>query len=153
MLTRLVVHAPGRRLDVAFPAHVPVVSVLPVLLRRAGDDLADSGLSHDGWVLRSVKGREATLEKNKRTATLTLPAPITATVGETASLPVPPPPMAPPPGAPVLPRPPGPAGAALPGAPRMPAGPPPPAGAPNPHSIGAPTRAVPGDPRPLADQL
>ena len=112
-----------------------------------------TGQDHDGWVLRSVKGREATLEKNKRTATLTLPAPITATVGETASLPVPPPPMAPPPGAPVLPRPPGPAGAALPGAPRMPAGPPPPAGAPNPHSIGAPTRAIPGDPRPLADQL
>jgi len=48
MLTRLVVHAPGRRLDVAFPANVPVVSVLPGLLRRAGDDLADGGLGHDG---------------------------------------------------------------------------------------------------------
>jgi type VII secretion integral membrane protein EccD len=56
MLTRLVVHAPGRRLDVAFPAHVPVVSVLPVLLRRAGDDLADGGLNHDGWVLRRGDG-------------------------------------------------------------------------------------------------
>lgn len=56
MLTRLVVHAPGRRLDVAFPSHVSVVSVLPVLLRRAGDDLADGGLDHDGWVLRRGDG-------------------------------------------------------------------------------------------------
>ena len=34
-----------------------------------------TGQDHDGWVLRSVKGREATLEKDKRSATLALPAP------------------------------------------------------------------------------
>ena len=34
-----------------------------------------TGQDHQGWMLRSVKGREATLEKNKRTTTLALPAP------------------------------------------------------------------------------
>jgi general secretion pathway protein N len=34
-----------------------------------------TGQDHDGWVLLSVKGREATLEKDKRSATLALPAP------------------------------------------------------------------------------
>jgi general secretion pathway protein N len=33
------------------------------------------GQDHDGWVLRAVKGREATLEKNQQTTTLALPAP------------------------------------------------------------------------------
>jgi general secretion pathway protein N len=108
-----------------------------------------TGQDHQGWVLLSVKGREATLEKNKKTATLTLPVPTAATLGDTASLPVPPPPMMPPvPGRPTLPRPPGPAGAAP--SPPSPSGPP---GAANPHTLGAPTRAIPGDTRPLADQL
>ena len=34
-----------------------------------------AGQEHDGWVLRSVHGREASFEKNERTSTLTLPAP------------------------------------------------------------------------------
>jgi hypothetical protein len=34
-----------------------------------------TGQDHEGWVLLSVKGREATLEKDKRSATLALPAP------------------------------------------------------------------------------
>jgi len=34
-----------------------------------------TGQDHLGWVLRSVKGREATLEKNRQTTTLELPAP------------------------------------------------------------------------------
>jgi general secretion pathway protein N len=34
-----------------------------------------TGQDHDGWVLRSVKGREATLTKDRRTETLALPAP------------------------------------------------------------------------------
>src|ERR1043165_9240021 len=63
-----------------------------------------TGQDHQGWVLRSVKGREATLEKNKRSATLTLPVPTAASLGDPASVPVPPP--APPrPGVPSLPRP------------------------------------------------
>ena len=34
-----------------------------------------TGQDHDGWVLRSVKGREATLQKDKVTTTLALPVP------------------------------------------------------------------------------
>jgi len=34
-----------------------------------------TGQDHLGWVLRSVKGREAVLEKNNKTTTLELPAP------------------------------------------------------------------------------
>jgi general secretion pathway protein N len=33
------------------------------------------GQDHSGWVLRAVKGREATLEKNRQTTTLALPVP------------------------------------------------------------------------------
>ena len=99
-----------------------------------------TGQDHQGWVLLSVKGREVTLEKNKRSATLTLPVPTTASLADTASVPAPSP-VPPRPGAPSLPRPPGPTGAA-----------PPPPGGQHP-TIGAPTKAIPGDPRPLADQL
>jgi len=99
-----------------------------------------TGQDHQGWVLRSVKGREVTLEKNKRSATLALPVPTAISLGEAASMPVPPP-VLPGPGRPSLPRPPGPAGATPPGAP--PAHP----------TVGAPTVPIPGDTRPLADQL
>ena len=34
-----------------------------------------TGQDHAGWVLRSVKGREATLQKDKQTTTLALPVP------------------------------------------------------------------------------
>jgi len=34
-----------------------------------------TGQDHQGWVLRSVHGREASFEKNERTSTLALPAP------------------------------------------------------------------------------
>jgi len=98
-----------------------------------------TGQDHQGWVLRSVKGREATLEKNKRTATLTLPAPTVLTLEGAAPVPAvaPPSPMP----LPML-RPPAPA------APR-------PGGAVPPHQLpaGAPRQAIPGDPRPLEDQL
>jgi hypothetical protein len=33
-----------------------------------------TGEGHDGWILRSVQGREATLEKDRETAVLALPA-------------------------------------------------------------------------------
>ena len=92
-----------------------------------------TGQDHMGWVLRSVKGREATLEKNKRTATLTLPVPTALSLGEPASVPAPPP-MLPRPPAGTLPRPGG--------------------AAPVQHpTVGAPTVPIPGDPRPPADQL
>ena len=50
-----------------------------------------TGESHQGWVLRSVRGREAMLEKGDRKETVTLPSP-----GDTAA-------GAAPPGAPVMP--------------------------------------------------
>jgi general secretion pathway protein N len=105
-----------------------------------------TGQDHQGWLLRSVKGREATLEKNKQTTVLALPVPTAASFADPATMPAPAPPMLPRPPAGMFPR-----------LPVPPAPPPPPgtAGAPrpNPHSIGAPTQPIPGDPRPLEDQL
>ena len=34
-----------------------------------------TGEGHDGWILRSVKGREAVLEKNRKSAVISLPIP------------------------------------------------------------------------------
>jgi len=47
-----------------------------------------TGQDHGGWVLRAVKGREATLEKNRRSTTLVLPPPNSA-FGAPAAPPVP----------------------------------------------------------------
>jgi type VII secretion integral membrane protein EccD len=55
-LTRLVVFAPRRRLELAFPDQLPVTHLLPGLLRHAGEELADQGLAHEGWVLRRSDG-------------------------------------------------------------------------------------------------
>lgn len=55
-LTRLVVQAPRRRLELAVPDHLPVAHLLPGVLRHAGEDLADEGLGHEGWVLRRSDG-------------------------------------------------------------------------------------------------
>lgn len=56
-----------------------------------------TGQDHEGWVLRSVKGREATLQKNQQSTTLALPVP----GGEAGFAP----PGAPQPGTPALPAP------------------------------------------------
>ncbi|MGI5520026.1 type VII secretion integral membrane protein EccD [Micromonospora sp. CA-259024] len=53
-MCRLVVHGPGRQLQVAVPADVPVADLLPVLLHHLGDNLADAGLAHGGWVLQRL---------------------------------------------------------------------------------------------------
>jgi len=42
----------GRPLDIALPADVPLVDLLPTILRQAGSELADEGVEHDGWVLQ-----------------------------------------------------------------------------------------------------
>jgi type VII secretion integral membrane protein EccD len=55
-LTRLVVFAPKRRLELAFPDHLPVAHLLPAVLRHAGEELADEGLAHEGWALRRGDG-------------------------------------------------------------------------------------------------
>jgi type VII secretion integral membrane protein EccD len=55
-LTRLVVFAPTRRLELAFPDYLPVTHLLPGVLRHAGEELADQGLAHEGWLLRRSDG-------------------------------------------------------------------------------------------------
>lgn len=55
-LARVTIAAPQRRMDVALPDSLLVAELLPHLLRHAGDDLADTGDRHDGWVLRRATG-------------------------------------------------------------------------------------------------
>ncbi|GIJ62442.1 type VII secretion integral membrane protein EccD [Virgisporangium aurantiacum] len=53
---RLAVYAPQRRMDLAVPVDVVVADLLPVLLNHLGEDLADNGLGHGGWVLQRLGG-------------------------------------------------------------------------------------------------
>lgn len=53
-LCRVTVVAPRRRIDVSLPADVPLAHMLPTLLRAAGEELADEGLAHSGWVLQRL---------------------------------------------------------------------------------------------------
>ncbi|WP_329244019.1 type VII secretion integral membrane protein EccD [Actinoallomurus sp. NBC_01490] len=55
-LCRITIVAPDRRIDLSLPAEVPLVQMLPTLLRAAGRDLADAGLAHSGWVLQRLDG-------------------------------------------------------------------------------------------------
>ena len=55
-LARVTISSPRRRVDVAVPAHVPIAELLPDLLRHAGDELADEGERHGGWLLRRADG-------------------------------------------------------------------------------------------------
>jgi general secretion pathway protein N len=50
---------------------------IAVFLDEATNDVVRlrTGESHSGWILRSVKGREATLEKDRETVVLALPVP------------------------------------------------------------------------------
>jgi ESX secretion system protein EccD len=55
-LARVTISAPQRRVDVALPEHVPLVELLPEVLRHAGEGLADDGEKHGGWLLRRTDG-------------------------------------------------------------------------------------------------
>ena len=55
-LVRVTVAAPRRRMDLALPEDAVVAEIIPGLLARAGDELADSGIAHGGWVLRRFDG-------------------------------------------------------------------------------------------------
>ncbi len=55
-LARVTISAPQRRVDVALPEHVPLVELLPEVLRHAGEGLADDGERHGGWLLRRTDG-------------------------------------------------------------------------------------------------
>ncbi|TCO43715.1 type VII secretion integral membrane protein EccD [Kribbella antiqua] len=60
-LVRLTVAAPQRRLDLALPEQASVAEVLPGVLAKAGEHLADAGVPDGGWVLRRADGTELTL--------------------------------------------------------------------------------------------
>ena len=55
-LARATVAAPRRRIDLALPEDVPVAEILPGLLAHAGEELADEGVGHGGWMLRRPDG-------------------------------------------------------------------------------------------------
>ena len=60
-LVRVTVVTPQRRIDLALPEQVSVAEILPGLLARAGEHLADQGVPGGGWVLRRSDGTELTL--------------------------------------------------------------------------------------------
>lgn len=60
-LVRVTIAAPQRRLDLALPEQASVAEVLPGLLARAGEHLADAGVPNGGWVLRHADGTPLTL--------------------------------------------------------------------------------------------
>ncbi|MFC4467657.1 type VII secretion integral membrane protein EccD [Streptomyces xiangluensis] len=53
-LCHVTVHAPAKSIDLAVPADVPVADLLPTLVSYAGDDLAEEGLEHGGWILQRL---------------------------------------------------------------------------------------------------
>ncbi|MFF3503298.1 type VII secretion integral membrane protein EccD [Streptomyces sp. NPDC003247] len=61
-LCRLTVRAPEKTLDLAVPADVPIADLLPVIAGHAGEDLAEQGLEHGGWVLQRIGGHPLDLE-------------------------------------------------------------------------------------------
>ncbi|HEY4022891.1 MAG TPA: type VII secretion integral membrane protein EccD [Pseudonocardiaceae bacterium] len=55
-LVRITVTASNRRMDLALPEDAVVAEIIPGLLARAGEALADHGIVHGGWVLRRFDG-------------------------------------------------------------------------------------------------
>ena len=57
---------------------IGTVEAVAVFINPATHDIVrlKTGEGHDGWVLQSVKGREAVLEKNNRSAVIALPLPV-----------------------------------------------------------------------------
>lgn len=60
-LVRVTVSAPQRRIDMALPEYAALAEVLPGVLARAGEDLADDGVTGGGWILRRADGSELAL--------------------------------------------------------------------------------------------
>ncbi|MGW0434911.1 type VII secretion integral membrane protein EccD [Micromonospora sp. NPDC003197] len=54
-LARIAIVAPTRRLDLALPEHLPLVGLLPAVLRQTDEDPSD-GAVHGGWTLRRADG-------------------------------------------------------------------------------------------------
>jgi ESX secretion system protein EccD len=56
-LSRVTIVAPATRVDLALPANVPLATLLPTLLRYAGEDLPDDPAAQSGWILTRLGGR------------------------------------------------------------------------------------------------
>ncbi|BCJ59703.1 type VII secretion integral membrane protein EccD [Micromonospora endophytica] len=61
-LARIAVIAPNRRLDLALPEHLPIVGLLPAVLRQA-DEAPSDGTAHGGWMLRRGDGSPVDLTR------------------------------------------------------------------------------------------
>jgi type VII secretion integral membrane protein EccD len=53
-LCRVTIVGPKRRVDISLPADVSFAQLFPAILHYSGDDLADAGLAHGGWVLQRL---------------------------------------------------------------------------------------------------
>src|SRR5512139_351585 len=53
-LCRITLVGPNRRVDISLPADATFAELYPTMLRIAGQNLADAGLSHGGWVLQKL---------------------------------------------------------------------------------------------------
>ncbi|MCW2916565.1 MAG: secretion protein snm4 [Actinomycetia bacterium] len=53
-LCRVTVVGPTRRVDLSVPTDMPFAELFPTVLRYAGEDLANVGLAHGGWVLQRL---------------------------------------------------------------------------------------------------
>ena len=53
-LCRLNIYGPDRSVELAVPAHVPLIDLLPAMIGHLGKNLADAGLEHGGWVLQKL---------------------------------------------------------------------------------------------------
>ncbi|MEW2396094.1 type VII secretion integral membrane protein EccD [Streptomyces sp. NPDC046862] len=63
-LCRVTVRTPAVSIDLAVPADVPVADLLPTLASYAGEDLAEKGLEHSGWVLQRLGGQPLEEERS-----------------------------------------------------------------------------------------
>lgn len=61
-LARIAVVAPSRRIDLALPEHLPLVGLLPAVLRQADENPSD-GTAHGGWSLRRADGEALDLSR------------------------------------------------------------------------------------------
>jgi len=55
-LTRVTIASPQRRVDVVLPDTVALAELMPQLVQRAGEGLADTGQRHGGWLLHRADG-------------------------------------------------------------------------------------------------
>ncbi|MFY1699962.1 MULTISPECIES: type VII secretion integral membrane protein EccD [unclassified Solwaraspora] len=69
-LCRLVVVTPSGRVELALPTDVVIAELLPTVVRLGGEDLAEAGIPHGGWVLQRLDGSRLDGEQTLRAAGL-----------------------------------------------------------------------------------